>query len=202
MKKTLNNLIEEYYETNESDQSFIKIVDYYLPTINYLVSNYRDKEDMKQEAILKIFNLLKTHKLDNLLNEPEYKIKAYLKISITNRLKDVVRKNYKHFGYEISVDLSEVEYGSIDLDMMLNVNFILEELIKKLSKKQKEVMRLIYLLDLKESQVAEILGVGRANISSLKNKAKKAINANLALNTIGDCETPLYEVSSSKRLYS
>ena len=27
---------------------------------------------MKQEAILKIFNLLKTHKLDNLLNEPEY----------------------------------------------------------------------------------------------------------------------------------
>ena len=84
MKKTLNNLIEEYYKTNESDQSFIKIVDYYLPSINYLVSNYRDKEDMKQEAILKIFNLLKTHKLDNLLNEPEYKIKAYLKISITN----------------------------------------------------------------------------------------------------------------------
>ena len=43
-------------------------------------------------------------------------------------------------------------------------------------------MRLIYLLDLKESQVAEMLGVGRANINSLKNKAKKAINANLALN--------------------
>ncbi|MFR5265083.1 hypothetical protein [Clostridium sp.] len=40
MKKTLNNLIEEYYETNESDQSFIKIVDYYSPSINYLVSNY------------------------------------------------------------------------------------------------------------------------------------------------------------------
>ena len=90
MKKTLNNLIEEYYETNESDQSFIKIVDYYSPSINYLVSNYRDKEDMKQEAILKIFNLLKTHKLDNLLNEPEYKIKAYLKkIKQTNKAREI-----------------------------------------------------------------------------------------------------------------
>lgn len=205
MKKTLNILIQDYYKNNENNLCFTQIVEYYLPTIKYLVSNYKsreDREDMIQEGIFKLFKLLKNHKLDKLLGQSEKKLKAYLRTSIKNEFKDVIKADFKHFGFEITVDFSKEDFTFINLENLLSKAFILEELIKELSKKQKEVMRLVYLSGLKENEVANKLNVCRANVNSLKNKAKKAINANLALNIIGDCETPLYEVNPSKKLYN
>lgn len=194
MKKTLNFLIEDYYKNNEDDLYFTQIVEYYLPTMKYLVSNYKnkeDKEDMIQEGIIKLFKLLKNHKLDKLLSESEEKLRSYLKSCIKNKFKDAIKSNFKHFGFELTVDFSKEDFTFVNLDNLLSRDFILEELIKELSNKQKEVMRLVYLSGLEENEVANKLNVCRANVNSLKNKAKKTINANLALNIIGDCETPL-----------
>ena len=54
-------------------------------------------------------------------------------------------------------------------------------------------MTLIYLEDLKEIEIANMLHVERQDINALKNRAKKAIKANLTLNTYGVDQTPLYE---------
>ena len=194
MKQNLSNLIKNYYNTNESEEAFNKFINYYLININYIVSNYREKEDMKQEAIIKIFELLKDHKLDNLIGKEDYEINAYLKRCIKNKLKDVIKTNYKFFNFEISTDLIELGLLSEDIYFFSKIRFVLEELIEKLTQKQKRVMRMIYLSDLDEGEIADILDVKRQDINSLKNRAKKAIYANLTLNKLGACETPLCEV--------
>lgn len=194
MKQNLSNLIKNYYNTNESEESFNKFINHYSININYMVSNYREKEDMKQEAIIKIFELLKDHKLDNLIGKEDYEINAYLKCCIRNKLKDVIKTKYKFFNFEISTDLIELELLSEDIYFFSKIRFVLEELIEKLTQKQKRVMRMIYLSDLDEGEIADILDVKRQDINSLKNRAKKVIYANLTLNKLGACETPLCEV--------
>ena len=59
MKQSLNYLIKEYYRKNQSEDALMDIINKCMPDINYLIKNYRDKADMRQEAILKILKLLK-----------------------------------------------------------------------------------------------------------------------------------------------
>lgn len=195
MKQNLSNLIKNYYNNNESDEAFNEFIQYYLKNIENLVSKYREKDDMKQEAMIKIFELLKKHKLDALIGKEDYEIIAFLKFCIKNKLKDVIKTNYRFFDFELSTDLIELEFSSEDIYYFSKVKFILEELIEKLTQKQKRVMRMIYLSDLDEREIADILDVKRQDVNSLKNRAKKAIYTDLTLNNkLGAWETPLYEI--------
>lgn len=150
---------------------------------------------MKQESILKIFKLLEEHKLDSVIDKTEKEIFSYIKIAINNNLIDVLKKNYKFFGHEVSVLFSELENVGEVIEIFSDLKFMfedtLEELIKKLTKKQKKVMRFLYLDQLTENEIAKKLNVERQDINAIKNRAKKAMRANLTIDNEGVGKTPL-----------
>lgn len=65
-------------------------------------------------------------------------------------------------------------------------------LTKNLTKKQKQVVRLLSLEDLSETQVAEMLDVRRQTINAIKKRAKKTLEVSLTQNINGAGKTPLY----------
>lgn len=64
-------------------------------------------------------------------------------------------------------------------------------LTKNLTKKQKQVVRLLSLEDLSETQVAEMLDVRRQTINAIKKRAKKTLEVSLTQNINGAGKTPL-----------
>ena len=194
MKQSLNYLIKEYYRKNQSEDALMDIINKCMPDINYLIKNYRDKADMRQEAILKVLKLLNGNVLHNKIDSSEDNLRAYIRMSVANALKDISKSTYKFFNYEISKEFKELESIERDLESCFSLKFILDDLINKLTEKQKEVMKLFYIDDFKASEIAEMKKSSITNINSIKRRAKEAIIANLTLNNIGASETPLFTI--------
>lgn len=199
MAQGLNNLIKKYYRKEGDNEMFSDILECCSCEIKSSIAWYQKKyrDAMEQEARIKIYELLENHKLDKVLDTSDEDISSYLKRAVDNRLRDFLRKDCKCSKHEYSLPVNELEnlggilVGITELKISLEEAF--NEIIKILTKKQKEVMTLIYLEELKEEEIAKILHVKRQDINALKNRAKKAIKANLTLNTYGVDQTPLYE---------
>ena len=132
--------------------------------------------------------------LHNKIDSSEDNLRAYIRMSVANALKDISKSTYKFFNYEISKEFKELESIERDLESCFSLKFILDDLINKLTEKQKEVMKLFYIDDFKASEIAEMKKSSITNINSIKRRAKEAIIANLTLNNIGASETPLFTI--------
>lgn len=185
MAKGLNNLIKKYYKKGGDNEIFNEILECCFYEIKSSVAKYeeKDRDVMEQESRIKIYDLLINHKLDKLIDTSDCEISSYLKRAIDNKLKDEKKKERRYFNYEYAIPFDELENigGILDgiFEFKIAVEEAFNEIIKVLTKKQKEVMKLIYLEGLKEKEIAEILNVKRQDVNSLKNRAKKAIIVNL-----------------------
>ena len=132
-----------------------------------------------------------------MLNTSDDDTSSYLKRSIDNKLKDTLKRDFKWNKYEYAIPFNELENLEDILACFSGVKASLEEafdeIVKVLTRKQKEVMKLIYLDGLEEKEIAQMLHVKRQDINALKNRAKKTIKANLTLNTYGTDQRPVYE---------
>ncbi|MGL5634725.1 MAG: sigma-70 family RNA polymerase sigma factor [Sarcina sp.] len=200
MAQGLNDLIKKYYEGKKVDLIFNEILECCSYEIRKSIEKYavRERDEMEQEARIKIYNLLMNHKLDKMLNSPDKDISSYLKTAIDNSLKDKKKKERNDLKDEYAIPFFELENKCITLKEIFefenSFEDVFNEFIKVLTRKQKEVMKLIYLEGLKEKEIAAILNVQRQDINNLKNRAKKAIKANLTQNDIDVNQIFLYEV--------
>ena len=199
MAQGLNNLIQKYYKRNGDNEIFGDILNCCSCEIksSILGCQNNDKDILEQEVRIKIYELLENHKLDKLLNTSDDDISSYLKRSIDNKLKDTLKRDFKWNKYEYAIPFNELENLEDILACFSGVKASLEEafdeIVKVLTRKQKEVMKLIYLDGLEEKEIAQMLHVKRQDINALKNRAKKTIKANLTLNTYGTDQRPVYE---------
>ncbi|MGL5802631.1 MAG: RNA polymerase sigma factor [Cetobacterium sp.] len=201
MAQGLNNLIKKYYKNIDAvDRVFDEILECCSYEITNSIARYelKDREEMEQEARIKIYNLLTNHKLDKVIDSSDEDIASYLKVAIDNSLRDKKRKESNTYKHEYTMPFNELENIADLLDEIFELKSSFEEafnkVVKVLTKKQKEVMKLIYLEGLKEKEIAELLDMRRQTVNGLKNRAKKVIKANLTQKNSGAGQTPIFEV--------
>lgn len=196
MNKSLSELLKKYYKIQgDKNEIFTEIIQACQIKINKNQSKFYflDEDDVSQESKIKIFNMLEKHKLDKFINKSNGEILSYIQRSIDNAVKDVLKKNYKFLGIETSVlfDENKLCIGEEFSDFRIILEESFERLTKNLTKKQKQVVRLLSLEDLSETQVAEMLDVRRQTINAIKKRAKKTLEVSLTQNINGAGKTPL-----------
>ena len=132
--------------------------------IYYRVSHKETAEDLAEEVFIK------AHSRINTLNEPEV-VESWLYQIARNAVVDYYRQK------KLTVDLKDVEntleYETNIIDL-LNLQYqqaILLKLLKELGAEQQAVIKMKFLEDLNNLEIAEALGTNEGNIRVIQHRA-------------------------------
>lgn len=183
----LNSFLIKYRQSGER-KWFEKIYYFFMPKIfNYFYYRTTDKqlsEDLASEVFLKVYGNLKTKKF----NSRSFNVWIY-KIA-RNQLIDHIRKTKIINGNTLVTDWQEHEYlndkNLIENDFLINNSILLKkefafedvrliEAIKKLTKLQKNVLLLIFVMDFDYVTVAKLLAKKNSTIRGIVFRAIKIL---------------------------
>ena len=168
MKDELLILIKE--SQNKNKDATMKIIEKFRPLINKY-SRKLNYDGADTDLIISLIKLIKKFSIDKseLLQEDKA-IVSYIFISIKNEYIRLSQKYGKVFKNEIHCkdDVINNLQGHDDI-----YDFIIEDLLKKLPKLQKEILSGIFLLNLKEVELAKYLNISRQAVNSTKRRALK-----------------------------
>jgi len=183
----LNSFLIKYRQSGER-KWFEKIYYFFMPKIfNYFYYRTTDKqlsEDLASEVFLKVYGNLKTKKF----NSRSFNVWIY-KIA-RNQLIDHIRKTKIINGNTLLTDWQEHEYlndkNLIENDYLINNSILLKkefafedvrliEAIKKLTKLQKNVLLLIFVMDFDYVTVAKLLAKKNSTIRGIVFRAIKIL---------------------------
>jgi len=183
----LNSFLIKYRQSGER-KWFEKIYYFFMPKIfNYFYYRTTDKqlsEDLASEVFLKVYGNLKTKKF----NSRSFNVWIY-KIA-RNQLIDHIRKTKIINGNTLVTDWQEHEYlndkNLIENDYLINNSILLKkefafedvrliEAIKKLTKLQKNVLLLIFVMDFDYVTVAKLLAKKNSTIRGIVFRAIKIL---------------------------
>lgn len=168
----LSAMIDDPYEKSKFDQLY----DTYKSSMYYtaygIVKNVSDAEDVVQLSLLKVISILSDIPMDSI----ESRNTRNLLFTITkNTAIDFYRKNIKA---PIDMDLSHTNAKSLsaeELYIEAEDYRALIEIIDHMDEKYKEILRLRYLNQLSNQQIADILNIRDENVRVRLNRARKML---------------------------
>jgi RNA polymerase sigma-70 factor (ECF subfamily) len=169
--------------------SFQELVERYKKKVYYLandiVGDHHDAEDISQEVFIKVFRFIKKFRKDAKLSSWIYQITVNTSI-------DLKRKKTKktHVFMEDS-QMDSIQQGSLLTGSRINhpehhaeANMLqnqIEQLLHKVSPKERSVFVMRYYNEFKTTEIAETLNLSTNTIKSLLFRAKKKLRKELSI---------------------
>ncbi len=168
----------------DDPEAFAVLSSRYLGLINSKVAKVKsswslDDEDLRQEALLGLYNAAKTYDANKGVT-----FGAYAGVCILNRLKNEVRSHVsrKNVSLNDTVSLDDVDVGEINfadtpealIEDRERVLTVLNQIHITLSDFEKKVLAL-YLSGYKRSQTAEILGITTKQFDNALQRVRKKL---------------------------
>ena len=169
--------------------AFQRLVEQYKKKVYYLANDilgdHHEAEDISQEVFIKVFRFIKKFRKDAKLSSWIYKITVNTSI-------DVKRKKTK----KTHIFMEDSQMESIQQDSSLTgtrinnpehraeVNMLqsrIEQLLHKVSPKERSVFVMRYYNEFKTTEIAEALNVSTNTIKSLLFRAKKKLRKELSI---------------------
>lgn len=167
---------------NNYDPSFnVKFTTYAVPMIAGEIKRFlRDDGSIKVSRSIKynaiqIKNFLQEYKMEHNLNPTIEEIASALNIDVNDVVLALdagtmpLSLDEKYSNDEDSSSISDKIADSFSAEKMLD-KLALREMIKNLSKREKQVIIMRYYLDKTQSEIAKELGVSQVQISRIENK--------------------------------
>jgi RNA polymerase sigma-70 factor (sigma-E family) len=137
-----------------------------------LVHDLGTAEEIVQDCFVSV------HARWNRLHDPD-KALAYLRRSVVNRSRSHLRHLAvvrRHSGREaLPESASGADHAAHDLERRATVL----EALRRLPRRQREVLALRYYLDLSEAEIADVLGISRGAVKSHASRGAAALRADL-----------------------
>jgi RNA polymerase sigma-70 factor (sigma-E family) len=138
-----------------------------------LVDDLPTAEDVVQDAFATLLRRHGSHLAD--LDDPE----AYVRTSVVNAARSVLRRRRTARAY---VPERERHVPSADRSVLLaETHQEVIDALRRLTRRQREVLVLRYWSDLGEAQIAETLGISRGTVKSTASRALDALARQLDL---------------------
>ena len=168
MKDELLILIKE--SQNKNKDATMKIIEKFRPLINKYARklNYDGADTDLTISLIKLIKKFLVDKSE--LLQKDKAIVSYIFVSIKNEYIRLSQKYGKVFQTEIHCkdDIINNLQGHDDV-----YDFIIEDLLKELPKLQGEILSGIFLLNIKEVELAKSLNISRQAVNSTKRRALK-----------------------------
>lgn len=164
---------------NKNKEDTMKIIEKFMPLIKKYARKL-DYDGADTDLIISLIKLIKKFPIneDNMFQEDKV-IVSYIYISIKN---EYIRLSQKY----CKISKSELFCGD---DIISNLqcydeiyDFIVVDLLKELPELQKQIIKGIFLLNLKEVELAKILNISRQAVNKTKRRALKNLKKYLSLN--------------------
>ncbi len=169
--------------------SFQELVERYKKKVYYLandiVGDHHDAEDISQEVFIKVFRFIKKFRKDAKLSSWIYQITVNTSIDL-KRKKTKKTHVYMEDSQMDSIQQSSSLTGSrinhperrAEANMLQNQ---IEQLLHKVSPKERSVFVMRYYNEFKTTEIAETLNVSTNTIKSLLFRAKKKLRKELSI---------------------
>lgn len=173
-------LYEKVVLSQDGDkEAMLSIIDKFMPLIKNLSYKLR-YEDAKSELIYALIDVIKNIPVrENDYLKDEKCIVGYINKSLRNRYIHLSQKNYITGVMETCLEMEikiEESYDNIE-DLIM-----IEQLLKKLPHKHREVMKGIYIENKKQTEIASELKLSRQAINKMKRQAiehlRNTLNSN------------------------
>ncbi len=163
MKINLSNLILKYQM--EDDKEAIEELINYFNDIIINISKKLNYEEAQTDILICLIELLKKINLKHYSNNNS--IRAMVIRSLVNKRTDLFRKNVLKMQeeYKLNLDIISTYY---DNDRS---SLIIEDLIKPLSEKQKEVIKLSFIEQYSDIEISKIMNVSRQAVGQMKKRS-------------------------------
>ncbi|MCB2318027.1 sigma-70 family RNA polymerase sigma factor [Clostridium tagluense] len=162
---------------NKNKDAATKIIEKFMP----LIKKYATKlnyDGADTDLIISLIKLIKKLPIDkNKLFEKDKVIVSYIAISIKNEYIRLSQRYGKISKMEIICE-DDIINNLQHYDE--NYSFIVEDLLKKLPALQNKIIKGIFLLNLKEVDLAVSLGISRQAVNSTKRRALKNLKKYLS----------------------
>jgi len=164
---------KELVEKIKKDKNqFSKLYEKYLDkTYNFVYSNIQDKEiseDLISEAWFKILR-----KIDNFNPEKDYQVSVWVFRIVRNHMFDYFKKK-KNIILEKSEEILEyIEDHRVNIRREIENEFVREIILDqmwKLSKQEREIIKLKYFSDMRNNEIWELLSIKDKSVSSALSK--------------------------------
>jgi|GEM_PF-3500521 len=156
---------KDFYDNEESINVFFYRCDIYFRRYRNLVIGIYDYEDFRQIFMLKMLKLIKSSKIDEIIN-----LKGYIYTMIKNIINELMKKNI-NYNKNISIDLYINNTSCLDKQYNFEEEFIkryevleikktIVKIIDKLNDKEKDIIKAYYF---KEISIADYSRQNRLN---------------------------------------
>ena len=173
MEKSLYDKIVQI-QTGDKEE-LLEIIEKFNPLIKKLKRklNY---EEAESDLIISLIEILLKFKLDNFTKDNDGAIVKFIYNSIRNRSIDLFRKFVLNKKEEFELNLDIVDYKSDD---NLDNKIFLDDILKKLSKRQKFIIREKYFKFNTDIEISKILNISRQAVNKSKNEAFKILKKHI-----------------------
>lgn len=162
MEIELKNLIFEYQKFN-SKKTLAEILSYFKDIICN-ISKKLDYEEANTNVTIELIVILKKINLSNCENDTATKAKIIH--SLLNRRTDLFRKYVLKAHKELQLNLEILTTYNYNDDS----NLIVEDLIKSLSEKQRQLIRLSFINQYSDVEISKVMHITRQAVGQLKKR--------------------------------
>ncbi len=146
-------------------------------TVYKRIPNIDIVDDIVQECMLKFIRHSDTL---NSLAEPQ--LISYIRITVEHTTTDYIRKNKPSISLEDNINLVEnltVQYTNpVDDEIMLLTNKeVVTQSIKKLRKRDRDLINLKYVQDIPDEQIADIMGIKPSSVRMTLHRSVKNLKS-------------------------
>ena len=148
-----------------------------------MVGDHHEAEDISQEVFIKVFRHIKTFRKDAALKSWLYQITVNTCIDVQRKKKRKPQVSMEGSEMDILNQESAWTGTSTNPEQYAESNLIqrrIQELLQKISPKERSAFVMRYYDDLKTSEIAEILNVSTNTIKSLLFRARKKLQKELS----------------------
>lgn len=123
-------------------------------------------EDAYQELVLFFVELLYTVNIENFKSDDTNGLSRYIAVSIRNKYIALSKENCKYNSLVLQLPDDYIFSGDV-----LDSNLETEELLSKLSSRQRAVIIYRYIYRYSDAEISQMLGISRQAVNRLKNRA-------------------------------
>ena len=158
--------------------SLLNIINRFKPLISKLTRKL-SYEEAETDLIILFIQIIQSLKLDKFNEFSQGELIAYLHNSLSNRCIDLFRKYvFKKFeDLELNLDILQIE---IDMDTKVFVDELLS--LNALTKNQREILKLSYLYEYSDAEIAELIKISRQAVNRTRNRGIQSIRNYFNLN--------------------
>ncbi|MCU4174653.1 RNA polymerase sigma-70 factor [Carboxylicivirga sp. N1Y90] len=158
-------------------KSFKVIYDRYFKGLCFFAGQYLSNEQSVEDYVQEVFVYLWENEVN--ISNPT-KLSGYLYASVRNKCLNCLRKEEQYAQYKSSLDnIDEWEEDESLRLIKAEVYAEIMQSIEKLPKRAREVFKLSYLTQLRESEIAERLSISENTVKTHKKRAKMLLKEEL-----------------------